>query len=410
MKLRVAWALASLTAGCAAQSGAWSYRGYLENRALFYPGVTANDRVRLVDETLLRAEGKVSLGGGFGVAAGLDAQTDSDNQVARGWRFSWDDRTAQRPPLALRTLNLQYASGPFRIEAGKQMLHWGQMDFASPTDKLAPREYLNPSGADSLGAFAVRAVADTGPRSLELVYLPRFSPSRIPLTERRWLILPAEFDGYTYHSQGTQYPGGGQFGARYHRIVSPYEFSVCYFEGFKTLPTFLYNKDTIGRNLNYHTLYPKMRLLGADFIAPWHGLLWKAETSYVNSASRQLAGSWTFAVQVEKTGDKWQWAVEFTGDRLTEAKRPNTLDLDRATRDSVSGHVAWTPTPRQTLSGEWFAHPDGKAFVTRILYSRNLRSDLRASGGFLWIGGSQSDALARYDVDSYLTVQLRYSF
>jgi hypothetical protein len=62
------------------------------------------------------------------------------------------------------------------------------------------------------------------------------------------------------------------------------------------------------------------------------------------------------------------------------------------------------------VSGEWFVHPNGKAFANRILYSRNLGSNLRAGGGFLWIGGSQSDALARYDVDSYLTVQLRYSF
>jgi hypothetical protein len=59
---------------------------------------------------------------------------------------------------------------------------------------------------------------------------------------------------------------------------------------------------------------------------------------------------------------------------------------------------------------EWFVHPDGKAFVTRILYSRNLYSTFRAAGGFLWIGGSQSDPLARYNVNSYLTLQLRYSF
>jgi hypothetical protein len=408
--LRLAWVLAAVGTASTAQSGAWSYRGFIENRAFFYPSTTASDQVRLVNETLLRMEGKLQLPGGFGLSAGLDAQTDSDNQAMRAWRFSWDDRTAQRPPLAVRTMSLHYARGPFRIEAGKQVLHWGQMDFSSPTDKLSPRDYLNPASADYLGAFAVRAVVDTGPRSLEVVYLPRFSPSRIPLFDRRWLILPAEFDGYSRRPQGVEYPGGGQYGARYHQIVSPYEFSVCYLEGFKTLPTILYDKDPINRNLNYRTLYPKMRMLGADFAAPWRGLLWKVESSYVNSASPYLSGTWTYALQAEKTGDKWQWALEFTGDRLTQAKRPNTLDVDRATRDAVSGHVAWTPTPRQTLSGEWFLHPNGKAFITRILYSRNLYSTFRAIGGFLWIGGSQSDPLARYNVNSYLTLQLRYSF
>jgi hypothetical protein len=62
------------------------------------------------------------------------------------------------------------------------------------------------------------------------------------------------------------------------------------------------------------------------------------------------------------------------------------------------------------VSAEWFVHPNGKAFVSRILYSRNLYSTLRAGGGFLWIGGSQSDALARYNLDSFATLELRYSF
>jgi hypothetical protein len=347
---------------------------------------------------------------GFGVSAGLDAQTDSDTQVIRAWRFSWDDRTAQRPPLALRTASFHYAHGPFRIEAGKQIMHWGQMDISSPTDRLAPRDYLNPANADDLGSYAVRAVADTGPRSLELVYLPRFTPSRLPLSGRRWLILPPEFDSYTYHSLGSKFPGGGQFGARYHQIVSPYEFSVCYFEGFQNLPTLLYDKDSINRNLNYETIYPKMRMVGADFVAPWRGLLWKIESAYINSASPYLTGTLTYAGQVEKTGDKWQWALEFTGDELTQPKRPNALDLARATRDSVSGHVTWSPNRRQTVSAEWFLHPNGKAFVTRILYSRDLHSGFRATAAYLWISGSQFDALARYDVDSYATLQLRYSF
>ncbi len=410
MTLRLTWVLVLMAAACAAQNRAWSYRGFLENQVLYYPRTTDNDQVRLVNETMLRLEGNLRLPRGFDLSLGLDAQIDSDNQVIRAWRFSWDDRTLQRPPFALRTLSLQYARGPFRIEAGKQIAHWGQVDLSSPTDKFAAHDYLNPANSDSLGVFAVRAALDTGPRSLELVYLPRFTPSRIPLAGHRWLILPEEFEGYTYHSQGVQFPGGGQFGARYHQIVSPYEFSVCYFEGFKTLPTFLYDKDPIHRNLNYWTLYPKMRLVGADFIAPWRSMLWKVESAYISSMSPYLAGTWAFAAELERTRDKWQWSVEFAGDWLTEAKRPNTLDLDRAARDAVSGHVAWTPTPRQVLSADWFLHPNMKAFVTRVIYSRNLRSTLRAGGGFIWIGGSESDPLARYNVDSYFTLQLRYSF
>jgi hypothetical protein len=407
---RLAWVLAACAAAAEAQGGAWSYRGFIENRGLYYPSATASDRVHFVNETLLRAESSVRLGAGFRLAGGLDLQTDSDNQSARAWHFSWDDRLAQRPPFALRTLSLQFTRGPFRLEAGKQVLRWGLMDLASPTDKLAPREYLNPSGSDYLGVFAARAVADSGPNSVELLYLPRFTPSRLPLAGRRWLILPPEFDQYAYRSQGTWYPGGGQFGARYHRIVSPYEFSLCYLEGFKNLPTLLYQKDEVNKTLDYRQLYPKMRMAGADFTAPWHGFLWKAEASYIRSVSPFLAGTFTYAVQAERLWDKWQLGVALTGDHLTEDKKANTIDIDRALRESVSGRAAWTPTSAQTLSGEWFLHPNGKAFVARILYARTFSSVFRVTTGCVWIAGSQSDALARYDVNSYVTLQFRYSF
>jgi len=220
----------------------------------------------------------------------------------------------------------------------------------------------------------------------------------------------AEFDGYSYHSQGVQYPGGGEVGVRYHQIVSPYEFSLCYFEGFKTLPTFLYDKDPINLNLNYQTLYPKMRMVGADSPRRGTAPVWEGRVRLHQFGVPYLAGTWTYAVQAEKTGDKWQWAVELAGDKLTEAKRPNTLDLDRAARDAVSGHAAWTPNPRQTVSAEWFVHPDGGAFVTRILYSRNLYSTFRAQRGIPVDRRQPIRPLARYNVNSYLTLQLRYSF
>ena len=410
MTARLAAAVVGLSWAGIAQTSPWSYRGFLENRTFYYPRATETDSAHWVNETLLRFEGSVRLRDGFSVAAGVDAQTDSNNQVDRAWHFSWEDRSLRRPPLALRTFQLRYAHGPFRIEAGKQVLHWGVMDFSSPTDKLAPREYLNPSSADFLAAFAVRAVADTGPHSLEVVYLPRFTPSRIPLERRRWLILPDEFASYEYHSTGVSYPGGPQFGARYHRIASPYEYSFCFFEGFKNLPTLLYDKDEVHKQLTYQMLYPKMRMVGADFTWPWRNLLWKTESTYVIAASPYLSSTWTYALQAEKVRDKWQLVLGFSGDLRTTERRFTTWDLDRAARQSVSGHVAWNPSPKHTLTGEWFLHPNAKAFVTRILYSRNFRAGFRASAGWIWIGGSDSDPLARYRVDSYLTLQFRYSF
>jgi len=64
VNLRLAWVPAALAAVCTAQSGAWSYRGFLDNSMVYYPRTTADDQVQFVNETLLRVEGTLALPGG----------------------------------------------------------------------------------------------------------------------------------------------------------------------------------------------------------------------------------------------------------------------------------------------------------------------------------------------------------
>src|SRR5206468_9066017 len=53
--MRVLLALVLTAATCAGQS--YSHRGFLENRATFYPQTAANDRARAIGESLFRYEG-----------------------------------------------------------------------------------------------------------------------------------------------------------------------------------------------------------------------------------------------------------------------------------------------------------------------------------------------------------------
>ena len=405
--LSVVFALGVPLAG---QTGIWWQRGFVENRTLYYPQPAKNDSTLWVNESLLRWEFGLRLGGSWKIYGGLDAQTDTHDQVLRSLHLSLFDRDLKRPPFALRTLFAQYTRGPFRLEAGKQVLRWGVADLFPPTDTFAARDALSPSGADYLGTWAVRGVYDSGPGSVEILYFPRFTPSRAPLAEQRWVIAPASTAFYRLRFEGVEYPGGPQFGVRYHRILSPVEFSGCYFEGFQNFPSLPVTYLVLPRILEYRGVYPKNRMVGADVTAPWRGVLWKAESSYTRSLTNLADDYWVFVVQAERLRDKWQWTAGYTGAFRVEDRHTSQLPVNRSFTKSFSGRVSWSPISKNLLSAESFLQQNGKAFVCRLLYSRELARSFRATAGYIWITGSPDELIGTYHINSYATMQFRYSF
>ena len=101
-------------------------------------------------------------------------------------------------PLAVRRAVMTYARGPFTVELGKQFVRWGQTDILSPTDRFTPRDYLIVVSSDPLAVTAARVTLSKGSNSLGLVYLPRMTPSRLPILTHRWAGLrrPARHVGH----------------------------------------------------------------------------------------------------------------------------------------------------------------------------------------------------------------------
>jgi hypothetical protein len=324
--------------------------------------------------------------------------------------LSWWDREIRRPAFAVRSLFAQYTRGPFRLEMGKQVLRWGVGDLFSPTDRVSARDLLSPSGADNLGVWAVRAVADSGPNSLELLYLPRFTPSRVPLVEQRWVVLPASTAGYRLRFRGVQYPGGPQFGVRYHGIRGGVEFSGSYLEGFQNLPSLVTRVQYLQKVWEYRAVYPRIRVMGGDVTTTWRGMVWKAEAAYSRTPTSLTDDFFSYVVQGEKVREKWQWAAAYVGAHVTEARYAPSLRIDRAFAKSFSGRIGWTPRRRNALTAEYFLQQNCRALVARFQYSREMANSLRLTTGYVWITGAKEETIGRYAVNSYATVQLRYSF
>src|SRR5215469_8914839 len=244
-------------ATCFAQS--YTQRGFLETGGTFYPEKAPGDSGRAVGESLLRYESIYRPSSNLQFEGALDFRIDTHQQVERVFDLSWWDRQRQRPSGEVRRLSAVYHRGPVTFEAGKQFIRWGKTDIVTPTDRFAPRDFLTVVDNDFLAVTAARLNFEKNGNTIEAVWSPRLTPSRVPLPNQRW-APPIQLPNLaTLRDAGAVFPGGGQSGIRWnHTGTIEYELSI--YQGFNHLPSFDASAafTATGLEIDFQRFYPKM--------------------------------------------------------------------------------------------------------------------------------------------------------
>jgi len=384
-------------------------RGFIENSTLFYPQTAPNDSGHVVNATLLRWEVSYKVAPWLTVHGAFDAETDSHRQVERAFRLDVDDRSIVRPAFSLRRYSATVHKGKFTAELGRQFIRWGKADILNPTDRFAPKDYLsNVIAPDFLGVVAARVTVESGSNSYEAVWQPQFTPSRTPLLNQRWIVIPEQAAGIAIEDGGARYPGRSQFGARWNHIGSGYEYSFSYFDGFNNLPLFDARLDALNAAVAVQRFYPRLRLYGADAAVPLRWFTVKGEAAYFTSSTPNTDQYALYVIQVERQVKEWSFVGGYAGEVLTRAGSPLQFAPDRGFAKSFVGRAGWTIDPNRSLAVETAVRADGS--FTRCEYSQTYGQHWRATAGIAWIRGDMADFLGQYRRNSYASLAIRYSF
>jgi hypothetical protein len=383
-------------------------RGFFENQALVYPQTAPNDGGYLVNETLLRWDASVKTGSWFKLSGSFQAQTDSHRQTEREWRVDADDRSIQRPAFSVRQLSATLHKGKVTAEIGRQFIRWGKTDILIPTDRFAPRDYLsNVVDSDFLGVTAARLTISGASDSLDLVWQPWFTPSRTPLLNQRWTVLPPQAAGVPIFDAGARYPGGSQYGARWNHSGAGYEYSLCFFDGFNNLPLFDAKLDA--RGVGLQRFYPSLRLYGGDAAVPLPWLTVKGEAAYFTTSTPGAEEYVLYVIQLERVVKEWSFVGGYAGEAVTQATgNPLAFAPDRGFARSFVGRAGLTIDVNRSLAVETAVRAAG-SFV-RFEYSQAVGQHWRVTPGAAWIRGDMMDFLGQYHRNSYLSLAVRYSF
>ncbi len=404
MRLLLFFAAASL----AAQS--FTHRGYIETRGLLFPQTAPGDSGHGIGEAILRWTATYKATPRWRLHGAIDSRSDTHRQVEREARIDWQDRSAGRPALSLRRFSTSYTRGRLTAEFGKQFIRWGKADILNPTDRFAPRDFLEVIHTDFLGVMAARVLYEFGSDTFDFVYTPRFTPSRTPLPNQRWVILPAGAASIGFAERGARYPGAGQAGVRWNHIGRGYEFSASFFEGFQHLPSLEIAFDARTFSANVTRIFPRLRFYGADAAVPLRWFTIKTEAGYFTSSSRATDEFLLYVAQLERQQGEWSFVGGYAGEFVTAARNPLFFAPDRGIARTFLGRASYTIDANRSIAAEAAVRQTGQGAYVKGEYSQAFGSHWRATAGFVLIRGGGMDFLGQYRRNSHALVTIRYSF
>lgn len=395
-----------------ASAQTFSQRGFLQNMGTFYPEKAPNDSAQAVGESLLRYESFYTPSQPLQFAGALDFSVDSHLQVQRDFNLSWWDRETQRPSGEVRRLSATYHRGPLTIEAGKQFIRWGKTDILTPTDRFAPQDFLNVVDSDYLAVTAARVNFEKGSNTIEAVWSPRLTPSRIPLLNQRWEALPAFPPGVKLGNLTADFPGGPQAGIRWnHTGPIEYEFSV--YQGFNNLPSFEAQPRFTPEGISVDVLriYPRMLMGGGDVAIPTRPFTIKTEAAYFSSSDPRTDEYGLYVVQLERQMGEWLFVGGYAGELVTShGTQAADFAPDRGLTRTFLGRAGYTIDTNRSVAFESAVRQNGDGTWVKGEYSQALGQHWRATLNLTLIRGGAGDFLGQYRRNSHAMLIVRYSF
>ena len=320
-RMRLALALIALSL---AHSQTFTQRGYFETRTYIYPQAAPGDSGRVIAESVLHYETAWRPAAGLRLAGAIDAQTDSHRETQRSLHLSWLDRELQRPAFAVRRLSAAWSHGPLTIEVGRQLVRWGKADILNPTDRFAPRDFLNVVHTDFLPVTAARVTYGNQTDTIDFVAVPLFTPSRTPLLNQRWGVAPVAIPMV---EQPPRLPGGTQTGARWNHIAAGAEFSLSIFDGFQHLPLVDVRLEAVPHPVvRLQRVFPRLRTYGADLAIPLPLVTLKTEAAYFDARSAAAARYALYVIQLERQSGEWTLVGGYAGQIVTRASAVPAFD------------------------------------------------------------------------------------
>jgi hypothetical protein len=411
----------------------WSHPGFVEARGWSYEGRPNPSDVRALGDLHGEVGVRRSIRSWLSLLGRWDFRLDTDREVNRHRWFDLDQRGLRQPAGALGELYLDLALKHVDVRVGTQEVHWGRADGINPTDNVDPYDYSYPFSLHRLAVPAVRAQTDFGRTGLEAVWVPFFTPARLPLLGKRWyprlpdtVLAPLGPAGQevpvdvTYREGTRTFPArtlaNGQWGVRWNQLVPRGEFSVSFVDAFNDVgylsPTTRLDPGApvprLVVALDRH--YFRMRVVGFDFASELGPVGIRGEMAFVDETDPNDLDRLAYVVGLDRRWGDWFLIAQYA-DRIGGRPPAGTpVFPNLGLRSTLLSRIERTIDPSQSLELRTALGLRDRDFLMQLSYSLAITDAWKLTLAGALVGGSRTGYLGQYRGNDNLSVQLRRSF
>jgi len=179
------------------------------------------------------------------------------------------------------------------------------------------------------------------------------TPSRMPLLNQRWTVLPPEASSASIVDAGSRFPPRSQVGARWRHTGGRFEAGLMYFDGYNHHPGIEVRPPTApGGPFVLTRVFPRIRTYGADFAIPTRWLTLKGEAAYFVSPTRAFAEYGLYVAEIERQVGEWVLTGGYAGEIVKSEEPLLAFDPERSLARSIIARAQYTVDPRRTITVE----------------------------------------------------------
>jgi hypothetical protein len=389
----------------------FTYRGFGDAQSAMYPQSTPQDDDHVAVEGRVRFEPAYKPASWLTLSGSVDARLDNIDQVERKWRMDVRDRGTRRPAISLRHAAAALRKGRFTVDVGKQFIRWGKADILNPTDRFAPRDFVEVTEDEFLAVSGTRLQYERGSHLIDAAWVPFFTPSRIPVAGRRWAPpVPQTLAGSTFVDVAPAFSDRAQYGLRWNVRGEGYELSLSYFDGLNHLPQFTSSLLEQPRLVALQRTYVPLRMAGGDAAVPLPWFTVKGEAAWLTTPSTAADDVLLYVIQLERQSGELSLVGGYAGEIVTERRSNFDFAPDRGLTRAFLGRAGYTVGPTRDLAFEVAIRRNLSGLWIKSEYSEAIDGHWRWILAGVLIGGDEADFIGQYRRNSHLRATLRYSF
>ncbi len=151
-------------------------------------------------------------------------------------------------------------------------------------------------------------------------------------------------------------------------------------------------------------------MYGADAAVPLRWFTVKTEAAYYTSPDRQQDEYVIYVLQFERQIKELSIVAGYAGDAITARTPTLQFSPELGFARAMLAHAQYTIDTNRSVAVDAAVRQNGEGSWLRTEYSQAFGQHWRATAGYSWIRGDDSDFLGQYHRNSFALLALRYSF